>query len=209
MKTLKNTIATMLFATSVVAFAGPDSAIYVGVGLNQARHNYSSTFIRSMGYNTYTSDDSSTNGKIYGGYRFNRYVGAELFYNNLGRSYYEGIIGGRNSRDEFKSDGFGAVAIGRLPLGGSDFALIGKLGFMNVRTTYTCMELCNNVTNTKNNAVAPVIGAGVEYDLNKNIGVRVDYERINGGRASFTAGSTTSTTRPMFDVISLGLNLKF
>ena len=99
--------------------------------------------------------DSDVGFKFLGGYQFNRYVAAELGYGLL---YDKGGV-------EVKA--LEAVAVGMFPIA-NQFSIIGKLGVANVDV---------KVPGGSDDKTEITWGVGVQYDLNRNLGVRLLWQR--------------------------------
>jgi OmpA-OmpF porin, OOP family len=99
--------------------------------------------------------DSDVGFKFLGGYQFNRYIAAELGYGLL----YD------KSDVEVKT--LEAVAVGMFPIA-NQFSIIGKLGFANVDV---------KVPAGSDDKTELTWGVGVQYDFNRNLGVRALWQR--------------------------------
>jgi len=122
-----------------------------------------------------TNDDEEIAWRALGGYQIDRMFAAELGYHRLGE-----IPGGA------KAQAWELVGLGGIPLG--PVSLYGKLGLFrgdadrgsNTDLTY---------------------GAGVQYDLARNLGLRGEWQRYNGLK---TGGNDVDV-----EVLSLGAIFRF
>lgn len=130
-----------------------------------------------------TSDRSSSGGKLYGGYSFSPNLGLEAGYARLGTF--------SSSAAEVKADGFYADLVGSVPLG-NNFSALGRVGVFNGK-------LDSNVAGS-DRGTSYKLGAGVQYDIDKNLGVRGEWERYR-----FDALGTKANA----DMLSVGLNYRF
>jgi OmpA-OmpF porin, OOP family len=101
-------------------------------------------------------DDKDTAVKLYGGYQFHPNFAAELGYTDLGE--VSGV----------KGNAWELSAVGLFPLA-NQFSLLGRLGAYHG-------ELKDGGSNTKNGLT---FGLGAQYDINRNIGVRAEWQRFN------------------------------
>lgn len=124
------------------------------------------------------TDSHETSWKLYGGYQFSPALGLELGYNNLGS--YRGA--------DIKS--WTLAGTGTVPLGTS-WSLIGKLG-----AAWNRPEFAGSSNNTE-----LLVGVGVGYSVNKNLGVRLEYE--NFGKLSDANSGGDSKGQ------NLGLSMKY
>jgi len=130
-----------------------------------------------------STDKSSTGGKLYGGYTFTPNFSLEAGYANLGK--FDSAAG------SVKADGFYADAVGTLPLG-NGFSALGRVGLFNGKLD---SSLAGDERGTSYK-----VGAGVQYDFDKQLGIRGEWERYR-----FDALGTKSNA----DMVSVGLNYKF
>lgn len=122
------------------------------------------------------TDTRETSWKLYGGYQFNPTWGLELGYTDLGK--YRGA----------DIESYSLAVTGTIPLN-ERWSLLGKLGAAENRP---------DAAGSSNNTDL-LAGVGVGYSLNKNVGVRLEYE--NFGKLSDAGGSSKGR--------NLGLSLKY
>lgn len=172
------TIANALVCASLLAAAAAQAqGLSVGGSLGSTR--YKGDDVGGL-----STDRSDTGGKVYGGYSFTPNVGLELGYASLGKF--------PSAAGEAKARGTYLDAVGTLPLG-NNFSAIGRVGLFGGRLENTAIGASDSGTNYK-------VGAGVQYDFDKNLGVRGEWERYR-----FDAFDTKSNV----DMYSVGLNYKF
>src|SRR5258708_19214520 len=106
-------------------------------------------------------DHKDTAWRILGGYQINRYFSAELGYHNLGE------VSG--SAGKTKGNAGGLVGVGAWPLI-EQLSAYGKLGVYRG-------ELKGPSDKETNNDLT--YGAGLEYALDKQVGVRCEWQRYN------------------------------
>ena len=111
--------------------------------------------------------------KILGGYQFHRNIAAELGYGLL---YDKGGV---------KVTAIEAVAVGMFPIA-NQFSVIGKLGFADVEA---------KSGGAKNNETELTWGLGVQYDINRNLGIRALWQRYETDEAT--------------DFLAVGVTYKF
>jgi OOP family OmpA-OmpF porin len=161
---VKTTKAILLGSLIVLAtisnavFAG-DEGFYAGGNVGVGKPNI----------NTPNGEDkkSSVLGGIVLGYKFNKYLGVEGEYTGIGKvtDKVNGTI---------KGDAASIAAIGFLPLN-DEFNLYGKLGVAATKTKVSSsLAPMNDETRT-----AVTYGLGGEYNLNKNIGIRLGWDHYS------------------------------
>ena len=129
------------------------------------------------------TDKSATGGKLYGGYSFTPNFGLEAGYARLGK--FDGAAG------SVKADGFYADAVGTWPLG-NGFSALGRVGLFSGKL--------DSSAGGDDRGTSYKVGAGVQYDFDKQLGVRGEWERYR-----FDALGTKSNA----DMYSVGLNYRF
>ena len=186
---------TSALLASAPAFAADDSGFYIGAGFGETAIEVSD--IADLGVKF---DDSGTTWKVLGGYRFFKYLAAELEYIDAG-----------DAEDSFREEegpyfaeadvtiglsGWNASAVGILPLG-EKFNVFGKLGFIVWDADFEA-ELDTNVPGIEDfrergtddgTDISWGIGAG--FDFTENFGVRLEYQsfEISDTDAALLSGS--------------------
>lgn len=161
-----------IFAASAMAFGLPAAAQSAGpMGLERGNFYAGG----SLGFN----DDEEMAWRVLGGYQINRMFAAEFGYHRLGEINTGGVT--------IKPRAWELVGLGGIPIG--PVSLYGKLGVF--RGTNTPGKDNTDLT----------YGAGVQYDIARNIGVRAEWQRYNG----FDSGPRDHDA----DVISVGAVFRF
>ena len=157
---------TMLVGTA--ANAAPQEGFYVGAGIGQA-----STEDDASGF-----DQEETGFKVFGGYTFNRYVGAEAAYFDGGEmsQNFDNVAVGLTLDAQFT--GLNFSLLGRLPLNDS-FTVFGKAGFATYDVDST-LRLNGTVIDTSDNDEQEDIfyGVGAAFSFGP-FDVRAEYEAID------------------------------
>jgi OmpA-OmpF porin, OOP family len=115
-------------------------------------------------------DENDTGFRIFGGYQFHRNVAAEVAYGML------------FDKSGVEITSLEVVAVGMFPLA-NQFSIIGKLGFARLEA------------DPGSNDTDLTFGIGAQYDVTRNLGVRLQWQRYN--------------TDPELDFLSLGVLWKF
>ena len=173
MKNLK--IALALIAT-VAAVSAHAEGLYAGGNLGLSHYKGDSL----LGSST---DSSDTALKLYGGYGLTPNVAIESGYSRIGKF--------KSSLGDLRASGLFVDAVGLLPVG-NGFTVLGRAGLFNGKLD-SSFAGSDRGTSLK-------IGAGLQYDLASNVGVRGEWERYR-----FDALNTKINA----DVYSVGVNYKF
>jgi len=174
----------LLTGISSSVFAG-DEGFYAGANIGGGR----------LGVNSLNGDSkkSSVVGGIVLGYKFNKYIGVEGEYTGIGK-VTDNVTG------SIKGDAGSIAVIGFLPLN-DDFNLYGKLGAAVSKTTVSSsLAPMSDATRT-----AVTYGIGGEYNLNKNIGIRLGWDHYNAAVNDFTSNKINANG----NVISVGAVYNF
>lgn len=143
-------VAVALLAAPVVASAA-ETGGYLGLGGGSGKFKNFNNKSRSA-Y------------RVYGGYDFSRYFGAELGYIDFGRA--------TNGPDSARLNGVDLSAIGKIPLVNDRLDLFGRAGVVRSRSKTDIAGV--SATDTRNGAV---YGAGVQYNFTDNFGLRGEWDR--------------------------------
>lgn len=150
-------------------------------------------------------DKTDTAYKIQLGYRFNQNFAVEGGYVDLGKGKYSAGFTGGNANANVKASGVNIAALGILPLNES-FSVFGKLGFINAKVEQTVSATgpggsasdSVNATKWKTNW-----GIGATYNVNKQLGIRFEYEQFS------KLGDSNKTGESDVNLLSAGVVYKF
>jgi OOP family OmpA-OmpF porin len=157
-------LAASLASGAAFAQVGP----YVGASLGGS--HYSIPDVEGIDLCAFASCDTSDFGfKVFGGYMFTPYIGAELQYVNYGKA--TASLAGYNL--EVKSSGVGGFLVAQYPV--DAFRVFGKIGFAYVDSKAS--STIPGVGSESDNATNFAWGIGAAYMVNKNVGVRLEYEQ--------------------------------
>jgi OmpA-OmpF porin, OOP family len=173
MKNINNALA---LAVTLVALSAHAEGLYVGGNLGSS--HYKGDDIGGL-----STDRSDTGLKLYGGYGITPNVAVETGYARIGKF--------KSAAGDVKASGLFVDAVGILPLG-NGFSALGRAGLFNGKLD-SSLAGSDRGTSLK-------IGAGVQYDLATNVGLRGEWERYR-----FDALNTKTNA----DVYSLGVNYRF
>jgi OOP family OmpA-OmpF porin len=167
--------------------AGPAAAqaganLYLGLGMGLSKFNV-------VCQNPGTCDDRGRASRLYGGYQVNRDFAIEAGYADLGS------VSAGGSR--FDSSAWDLMAVALLPLA-SRFSLHGKAGLYYGRVNATAGATANAMDRTADFT----FGAGAEFALNRDVGIRVDYQKYKD-----LGGSNVGTSDA--DVLTVGAVFRF
>ncbi len=185
---------------------------YVGASVGQSKAGLNGGDIASqlldLGFSSpsVSLSDKTTSYGLKLGYQITPNVAVEGNYTDLGKYSYQANVqptGGLNS--ELKVKGYGLDLVGTLPIF-DKFSLLGRAGVQRMKTDGAfsasgSIDLAT--TGASQTATAGKLGFGVQYDLSKNLGLRLEVERFRklGGNALGSAFDA--------DNYSIGVLFKF
>jgi OmpA-OmpF porin, OOP family len=169
-----------------------DTGWYVGASIGQSKADDFCTGVPGG----VSCEDTDTALRVLGGYQFNKHLGLEVGYHQLG----EVSVSALGLFAKVESKAWELLAVGTLPVA-DRFALYGKVGVYRGET-----EAATNVpgfaasmseTNTD-----LTFGIGLRFDITGNLGVRAEwqkYQDMGGGNIG----------EADIDVMSIGLLYRF
>jgi OmpA-OmpF porin, OOP family len=180
-----------------------------GVGSSNATFN-SSDFSLGLPQVSESQTKTSTGAKVFAGFRFNRYVGAEVAYVDLGTFKYHYDGGAAGSADlDYKVSGFTLSGLVILPMSG-EFFFFGRLGAFGSTAKTSFPSASGNVGASFANAGSDssgktnlYFGIGAQYDFTRPFAARVEYENYG------EVGDSKDTGRANVCLISASLLFRF
>jgi OOP family OmpA-OmpF porin len=172
-----------LFATS--AIAEENKYYYVGLGVGQShsqiddRQTTNSLLRSANSRGSFSNELQDTSYKVFGGYQFNRNVGLEAGYFNLGKFTYSTSLPGGTMNGRYESEGLNLDMVGTMPLG-TRWSALARLGahYANTRDEFTGPGLpaAASLDNSQR-ATGIKVGLGLQYELTPSVFVRGEAER--------------------------------
>lgn len=187
----KVAIAVFSLVISLNAFA-EDKGFYFGGSLGHATSETSidesdvNAFFAARGVTTTSEvDDGDLGWKVYGGYDFNKYIGIELAYVDLGEAEVSATSSApfvASASASADADGFAFAVVARYPLN-QQIDLFGKLGGFIWEAEADASITVAGVTAAvagfaEDDGNSVMFGLGAEYEFNDNIGIRAEWERF-------------------------------
>jgi hypothetical protein len=179
-RALASTLAVLLalgVSHSAAAQEPDTSGFYIGAGLGQFDVQIDN--LEGVGDVLQDLDADDSAWKIVLGWRFNPYIALEADYIDLGAPNGNFDASGSSGQYEVDLAGFGAYAVGSLPLG--IFELSAKLGYyfhdVDLHVDFDNVGPNNgNVFDSSNSSEALTYGVGVGITLFEHLNTKVEYE---------------------------------
>lgn len=216
---MRMVLGSWKYAVLVAVAAGLPSAhaqeaLYGGVGIGQTKTYYhqDSLGITGATASSLTRNDGGAGGKIFAGYRANPNVAVEVGYVDLGKSgatrNMSAPTAGSIAQDT-RNTGWFLDVVGMMPIGVTEFALIGKIGGVatetgkQLSTGGTVSPSPGSPSTFNERELNWKFGAGAQYDFNKTVSARGEWERYR------RIGKMTGAGENEADLFSLNLLIKF
>jgi OOP family OmpA-OmpF porin len=166
-----------------------DLGFYAGASVGQSKADCGDTAGGSC-------DDKDTAYRVFGGYKFHPNIAVEGGYAPLGET--SATFG--SSKLTAEANAWDIVGVGSWPLG-NNFSILGKLGFYNAEVKL------GGVASGKKTTTDLTYGLGGQYDFNRNLGLRLEWNRYSKVKAPDVAGVSGGDTD--VDVMSVGALWRF
>lgn len=140
---------------------GPGSGFYAGAGFGLT----SADVCGDLFFGATSCDEDDTGFKIFGGFKFNQFVAAEIGYVDLGE--VSASAPGISATAE--ADGFQFVAVGSYPI--EQFSLLGKIGLFAWDA-----EVSSNLGNFDDDGTDIMFGLGGAFHISPQLTVRGEWE---------------------------------
>lgn len=176
-------IKKLVVAAVAAAACGPalaeETGVYAGFSLGQASyreacHDFDRVAGVAGAFNCLNKEDSA--GKVFAGWRFSRYLAAELSYIDYGEAKETGSVGGAPVAGASRAKAAGISALGILPVTGG-FSVLGRLGLLEVRSRTTVGGAVDD-----DQSIEMHVGIGGLFEFSGGWGIRAEYERVNDTR---------------------------
>lgn len=179
------------------------SGWYAGVGVGAAHAQDANSNVQSAintlagaGISSAAGFDSGQSAfNIFGGYQFNRYVGAEAGWIDFGSYNLNGAFstsgGSFTGSETDKISALWLAAVGILPIN-QTFAVFGKAGIANSQDKVSCTITGSTCSSQSDSGTNPMFGVGGEINTDQNIGLRIEYDQydsIGNSQNEYTAGT--------------------
>ncbi len=202
-------LAALALIASPYAMAD-DTGWYGGISIGQSKAKIDDAGIagnllgNGLTTTSITNDDSDTGYKLFAGYKFNKNFALEGGYFDLGKFGFAATTAGPGTLNgSIKLQGINLDAVGILPVSPA-FSVFGRAGvnYAQARDSFSGTGAVNvsNPSPSKNDTNYN-FGLGLQYDLNKSVGMRLEAERYRVNDAVGNRGD--------IDLFSAGLVYRF
>lgn len=189
---MKWTLSVLALAGSVSGTAlAADGGPYAAVDIGRSRFTDACKTVPA----TLTCKDTDATVRFAGGYDFSQMweiftPGVEVGVANLGKAEF---TGGSFKATSVQIEGTGSFALG------DSFSIIAKLGFVQAFSKLDSGVQGFGTPGASSNRTNGACAVGVQYDFNRQFGVRAQYENLR------TFGSSDAAGRAKVKLVSVGL----
>jgi OmpA-OmpF porin, OOP family len=226
---MKYALALFAACSALALPAAAQVSWYAGLAAGQSRTdrelvaNRESTLLFASDIHT-DFDSRDTAWKAFGGVRFQRWIGLEVSYADLGSHRMNTSLQGGTPPSpaaiiiDRQVSGFGVDAVFFLPLAGDRLDLFAKVGAYRSRLEATASlegniqfssgsgERSRSTTRTEN---VPHYGLGLQYWVSPNVAIRAEWERYDSIGKAFEVGGTGTTGEADTDAGFIGVSWRF
>jgi OOP family OmpA-OmpF porin len=143
-------------------------------------------------------DDRSSAFSAFLGNQFNRYLGIEVGYSDLGEFNASGT--GTTLTNKVKGVEF--LGVGTIPIN-PQFEVYGKVGAFSWEAKRSCSGASCVFSSQKETGTELTYALGAQFNFSRNIGARVQLQRYQD------VGEDATTGKSDIDVLSVGIVFKF
>jgi hypothetical protein len=159
-----------------------ETGFYLGGALGQASyreacHDFDALVGAAGAFNCISKEASA--GKAFAGWRFHRYIAAEISYIDYGEAKGQGSVGGATVNATVHTKAAGVSGLGILPLGDS-FSAYGRLGLLRTRTASSASGAVT--ANSEHDQTELHVGIGGMVLLGRGWSLRGEFERANDSK---------------------------
>jgi opacity protein-like surface antigen len=183
-------IASSFMLMNVAQAATPGA--YAGIGLGVGKINSASKSVFNIGpaAGSVSSTSGGLGGKLFAGYNFTPYFGAEAAYSLYPRTLNKATSGSSSASTKYTMSAISLVGKAYLPIE-QQFNVYALGGIAEVYSTVNYSNNSNGRITTNNNVnfkqgstttrkLRPIYGIGASYDINPHVTAGVELSHIQG-----------------------------
>jgi OOP family OmpA-OmpF porin len=178
---------------------GPDYW-YAGVGLGYGKVEFYPADFSSNGVASEEIRDADLGFTGALGVQFNRNWAAEVNFIQLGKFSYKYTVGANTQEDVYEVSGWGTSLLPTVPVT-RNFSLFGRLGILASQTRLTLRNpgpaFNGSITAVQTNQTSFLSGFGAQYFVNRDFGIRVEYQNL-GKVGNSSCGTCTGRANGQF-----------
>ncbi len=167
-----------------------DAGFYLGGAVGQSKTDIDPAPFTALGATVTGNDEKNSMFQIFGGYQFNKNLGLEIAYVDLGAFGVSGTIGGLPFAAFGDVTGFSVSGVATLPLS-EKFSLYGSAGvfYSKVKASATVAAVAGAAQDSGTDFTA---GVGIKYAFSKSLAARLGVTHYglddNGDAVTYSLG---------------------
>jgi len=189
---LRCVVASVLLAAPLASAVGADYW-YAGVGLGYGKIEFYPADFSSNGTATETIRDADLGFTGAVGVQFNKNWAFEVNFIQLGKFSYKYTQGSNTQEDVYEVSGWGGSFLPTIPLT-RNLSLFGRLGALAAQTRTTVRNPApnfnGNISSAQVNTTSFLSGIGAQYFVNRDLGIRLEYQNLGKVGTSNCASCT-------------------
>jgi len=197
---LRHVVASVLLAAPLANAVGADYW-YAGVGLGYGKVEFYPADFSSNGAATETIRDSDLGFTGALGVQFNRNWAFEVNFIQLGKFSYKYTQGANTQEDIYEVSGWGGSLLPTIPLT-RNLSLFGRLGLLASQTRTTIKNPApaynGSISAVQVNVTSFLSGFGAQYFVNRDLGIRVEYQNLGKVGTAGACGTCTGRANAQF-----------
>jgi len=164
--------AVATLGVALPAAAQSLNAAYVGASIGQSKFAADCTGVPNC-------DKTDTGFRIFGGYQFNQFIAAEVGFVDLGKLK----LSGPGFDGKIESTAFDLSAVGTWHFT-PELAVLGRIGGYAADSKSSG----TGIVNDSKSSTGLTFGLGGQYDFNKNLGARIEWQRFSSVKGPANSG---------------------
>ncbi|HUL90870.1 MAG TPA: outer membrane beta-barrel protein [Burkholderiales bacterium] len=192
---LRHVVASVLLAAPLANAVGADYW-YAGVGLGYGKIEFYPADFSSGGTASETIRDADLGFTGALGVQFNKNWAFEVNFIQLGKFSYKYTQGANTQEDIYEVSGWGGSLLPTVPLT-RNLSLFGRLGVLSSQTRTTIRNPApaynGTISAVQVNVTSFLSGFGAQYFVNRDLGIRVEYQNL--GKVGTSGSCSTCTGR--------------
>jgi OOP family OmpA-OmpF porin len=193
-------VASVLLLTPWAGAVGADYW-YAGVGLGYGKIEFYPADFSSGGSAQETIRDADLGFTGAFGLQMNRNWAFEVNFIQLGKFSYKYTQGANTQEDVYEVSGWGGSLLPTIPLT-QNFSVFGRLGVLAAQTRNTIRNPApaynGSITPIQVNTTSFLSGFGAQYFINRDIGIRLEYQNLGKVGTSGACGTCTGRANAQF-----------
>lgn len=199
---------TLLVASALTVSSVASAQVYVGGSVGQSMTSFNNEVKSTDPGDSNSEEKTKTAYKLFGGYNFNQYFAVEGGYADLGKPAVKQTWVDGSGKGTFKETAWFLAGKGTLPIN-EQFNVFGKLGVTFNHVKNSSSDTDGWSYSASDNRTGVLYGVGAEYNVTKQIGIRLEYEDFGKFGDKLSVDGESGIGRTKTSMWSIGAAYKF